>query len=122
MNQIGAVVACDESYSLQHDTHSKYNKTGVWLREKKRGTVFYKGKTTKSGTIVGVHVKDGVDPADVLATFERLHRTNYWKRYKQHTFSGSNNPQISKSEICLAYLDKLQFPRDPEEIVPALQS
>ena len=122
MNQIGAVVPCDESYSLQRDPNSRNKKTGVWLRGKKRGTLFYKPPKATSGTIVGVHVKDGVNPADVLATFQRLHRTNYWKRYKQHTFSGSNNPQISKSEICLAYLDKLEFPRDPDEVVPALQS
>ena len=125
MNQIGAVVACDDdSYSLQLDESCTYNKTRVWIGGKKIGTFVHnrRNKSTKSGTIVGVHVKDGVDPADVLATFERLHQTNYWQRYKQHTFSGSNNPQISKSEVCLGYLDKLQFPRDPEEVVPALQS
>jgi hypothetical protein len=44
MNQIGAVVACDESYSLQRDTHSKYNKTSVWLRGKKSNKIMVPGE------------------------------------------------------------------------------
>ena len=117
IDKIGAVVRCDDSYSLKRDANSGYNKTKIYLRGEKIGTSLCKPPTTNSGTIVGVHVKDGVNTADVLARFERLYRTNYWKRYKQHTFSGSNNPQISKSEILLAYVDKLPFPRDPDEVV-----
>ena len=116
--KLGVVTQCDDTYTMkQCNSSSSYNKTEIWLRGKKVGVLFqHTRKTDISGTIIGIRVKEGINKDLVINKFKNLYHSGYWKRYKQHTFSGSDNPSLGKFEICLAYLDKLQFPRIPEEV------
>lgn len=109
--KLGEVIPSYEISSIKNISDKKWM---IFQNDKKLGIVNDK---KKNGTLLSIYVNDKEKIKHVFEFLSNLYTNQYWQTYKKNTYDGYNNPQISKHEIYLAYVDQLPFPRNPDTIV-----
>ena len=108
LSKLGEVIPSCEIGPVKVITDKKWI---IFQKNKKLGTMNNK---KKNGTLLSVYVNDKAKIAHVFKILSNLYTSQYWQKYKKNTYDGHNNPQISKCEIYLAYINQLPFPRNPD--------